>query len=392
MGQNALIGGLVKLPLACEISEFVLEQGEEILVVDGLRIVLELVVVGEGVFGESVVALVHVGRVQIDLAVVDHILHRVTTVEIHVERLVGTFLGGQRLIVLDLYSVAALYETQVQVAVLEVEELTVAVGAAHEEIIERLVVLHQVGVDELRWNLGADVALPLYFDRGLLVVSQEAQSLGVGADQRLLVALVEHTEVLRLYLQDARTQLAGHVGLAVLVERHPLVHTEDVQLHVHLPRSVCVGRHMRIQFVDVVGTGDGGLARLLSRSGRNHLDRHRHHALSEQGADVVEFRQRRGAVAVSLHEVELCLYLVGLIDPLVDLHAVQCELEGRFLDFILQCQFFRLYDVYGGNALLRGRNPRPEDYPVPVTVVRTLQCILFCHSSKEDYLFMLLIH
>ena len=42
------------------------------------------------------------------------------------------------------------------------------------------------------------------------------------------------SEIQALWLQDFRAELAGHVGLAVLVKGHQLVHAEDSQLHIHL--------------------------------------------------------------------------------------------------------------------------------------------------------------
>ena len=61
------------------------------------------------------------------------------------------------------------------------------------------------------------------------------------------LAIGFQTELKALRLDDTRSELTGHVGFAVLVERHQFVHTEDVQFHVHL-RAFCVTLQLGIHF------------------------------------------------------------------------------------------------------------------------------------------------
>ena len=70
--------------------------------------------------------------------------------------------------------------------------------------------------------------------RPVIVVRQESQVACYrvrGDDGCEVVSL--HAERLTLTLQDARAQFPGHVSLAVFVQRHQLVHAEDVQFHRH---------------------------------------------------------------------------------------------------------------------------------------------------------------
>ena len=74
------------------------------------------------------------------------------------QRVVGFFVDDrQRLVLVDVYTrtnllVVLLFEvvqTQIQLTVLIIEELTAAVGRAGNEVVEALVILYQVGLQEL---------------------------------------------------------------------------------------------------------------------------------------------------------------------------------------------------------------------------------------------------
>ena len=92
--------------------------------------------------------------------------------------------------------------------------------------------------------------------------------------------LREGSEVHALRLQDLRAELAGHVGLAVLVKGHQLVHAEDSQLHIHLS-TVDIMLQLGDELIHIAVCGN-----VVSNT--VHHDIKRHHPLQQQLAYVVE--------------------------------------------------------------------------------------------------------
>ena len=232
--------------LACGVRELVLEEREEILIGSQFRVGTQLR--GEHLEGEARQALPNDRLVQV-LDFTHTVLHAVTGIFIDSNRTGSDTLHRHRIIALEnqgrivrlilwltlslLLFHLLLGQTQRQLTILEIEELTAAVGGAHQEVVEALVVLHQVGLYELT--------------RGRTVlIHQELQPAKVCIHQGLIFSTFAKLQTLRL--EDFRAQLTAHVGLAVLVERHQLVHTEDVQLHVHL-RRVTITLQQRIHLI-----------------------------------------------------------------------------------------------------------------------------------------------
>ena len=144
-----------------------------------------------------------------------------------------------------------LRQAQGQLTVLKIEELTATVRGAHHEVVETLVILHQVRLNKLMHCF-------------ILLILQELLCVITRLHQGNV--LLKCTKLQTLWGKDARTQLSGHVGLAVLIERHQLVHTEDIDLHIHL-RAVHLMLQLRVQLIHIAVLGDIVLSLVLQRSG-----------------------------------------------------------------------------------------------------------------------------
>ena len=95
-----------------------------------------------------------------------------------------------------------------QLAILMVEELSTAVGRALEEVIQRLVVLHQIRLTELTL---------------VIVIGQELE---VDAVSRICFVSSEII-ISNLTLEDIRTQFLGGICLRVFFQRQQFVLTEN---------------------------------------------------------------------------------------------------------------------------------------------------------------------
>ena len=113
-------------------------------------------VVGEGLFRKAGLVLVYRLEVQFfhffHFSVIIQLLDAVTIIRIHIQHVCGVVDHGDVLIVSDgVGGIRFFYlQTQVQLAILKIEQLTAAVGRAHHKVVEALIILHQIGLDELR--------------------------------------------------------------------------------------------------------------------------------------------------------------------------------------------------------------------------------------------------
>ena len=256
----------------------------------------------------------------------DTLLRAVAGIDRDIEGRGGDALHGYRLKVVDHERGAAVGQAQCQLAVLKIEELATTVGGTHEEVVERLVVLHEVWLYEFRGDYCHRLFSVVFGNYELLLIFQESHVLDVCLDQRRFRSkLFSERQALRL--QDARTKLFGHIGLAVFVERHQLVHTEDVQSDSHL-HAVHVALQLRVQLKHVAVLGNGICAIAVERGVILPVDNLQFGcSFQEQVTD----RLKRGclgllglrAVGCLLHEVHLGLNLCRLVNLPVDLDAQQ---------------------------------------------------------------------
>ena len=100
-------------------------------------------------------------------------------------------------------------------AVIVVHKLTAAVGRTSQQVVEALVILHQVGDDVL------------------LLTFQQVLHLG-GVILHVLVLLVRQLIVRQLFLENVATQLLGRERATVLRQRQQFVGAVDLQHHIHL--------------------------------------------------------------------------------------------------------------------------------------------------------------
>ena len=203
------------------------------------------------------------------------ILHAVAYIILNFEGIRSDILSDHRNKILDDNGIGLginIGQTQCQLAILEKEEFATTVGGTHEEIVERLIVLHQIRLDELRRNRTRLGFAANCHGHGLIIY-QMLQGYG-GLDQRQLTirALAKlHT----LGFQNARSELFGNIGLAVLIERHQFVHTEDVQFHIHRHTGGTT-LQLWVQLIHIAILGDG--KRLITNS-----DLQLHLSLQQQG-------------------------------------------------------------------------------------------------------------
>ena len=133
-------------PLTVVGVELVSIQGEIVFVGCQFGIVGRLQ--WECVFGES-------GSIFLDtrvvglLRLVDTLLHAVSGILSNGQRAGRELLARDGGEATDIEGGGCLFQTQPQLTFLEIEELAAAVGGAGHEVIERLVILYQIGVDKL---------------------------------------------------------------------------------------------------------------------------------------------------------------------------------------------------------------------------------------------------
>ena len=275
---------------------------------------------GEGVGGESGGVFLHDAHVQSDvLHVAVAVLHAVAGIGLYGERTVG-IVGESDGVVRGYFLHILLlghWQSEPEGAVLEEQELAAAVGCAHHEVVERLVILHQVGLYELG-AVAQFLAVVFQVPRGSLDgVSQVAQAAGVGVEEHAL-----ESERLGLVVEDV-AELSRGEHLAVFVERHQLVHTVDGELDEHL-RRVAVHHDLRIHHVDEIVLGDLRVAVVVGHALR----------LVDDGELGVSHREDVVHVFHVGHGVHTHLGLdeTGLIDLSCELHALQGDGVVRVAD------------------------------------------------------------
>ena len=147
--------------------------------------------------------------------------------------------------------------------------------------------------------------------------------------------LTKRTKLQTLWRKDARAKLSGHIGLAVLVERHQLVHTEDIHLHIHL-RAVHLVLQQRVQLIHVTVLGDIVFIIVVKRSGgighAVHLQNiHCHLPVQKECRHILKRRglhtRHSRCVGGLLHKHQFSFNLCGLIDLTVHFDALKHEVK-----------------------------------------------------------------
>ena len=126
-------------------GKLVCDQREEILIARQLGIGRQID--GEGIFRETSIQFVDNRIVQ--FAHTGAFLHAVTYVVSDHQRIGGHLTHGHRSIVREDFRIPRIPQSQNQHTVLKIEELTAAIGSTLQEVVKRLVVLHQIGLYEL---------------------------------------------------------------------------------------------------------------------------------------------------------------------------------------------------------------------------------------------------
>ena len=245
--DGSLVGTAVQAHLAKQIGEFALVERDEIFVGRQLRVIFRCV--REDVVWIALIVFINDGVVQFShahLAILVDLFRTVADIVFNEQWSRRDALESYRLEVADRDSfLHDMRQTDGQLPVLKEKELTAAVRRAHQQVVERLVILYQIGVDKLRWQ-----RYSLVVNDDVFIISQILHAFDVGAYQGIdVVGLLAKRHLLAL--QDTRTKLLGHIGLAVLVDRHQFVHTEDAEFHVQFTAGR-VTLQLRIHLVDVV--------------------------------------------------------------------------------------------------------------------------------------------
>ena len=119
--------------------------------------------------------------------------------------------------------------TEVQISVLKIKELTKTVSRTDHELIEALIILHDIRDTQLISFcpvLGRTIlCLALLIFQQLHVISNQCAETGIG---RIL-----QIKFLRFLSQNIRIELFSRISATVLVEGHQFIGTEDTQFYRH---------------------------------------------------------------------------------------------------------------------------------------------------------------
>ena len=170
------------------------------------------------------------------------------------QRVVGFFVDDrQRLVLVDVYTrttllVVLLFEvvqTQIQLAVFVIEELTATVGRTGNEVVETLVILYQVGLQEL-------THLDAVSCDGMDVVEVVCHT----AVKRVLceTSLCQNT-IVQLVIHDIPHQFLVDIRATVLVECQLVVGTVYMQRHVDI-LSVFIAFILRDNLIHIIVLGN----------------------------------------------------------------------------------------------------------------------------------------
>ena len=266
--------------------------------------------VREGIGGIAVFVFFYDREVQValfHLALVIHVLHTVTIIRNDCKRILGIVDQGDTLIVLNGRYLLNLLQTQVQLSVLEVEQLTTTVGRTGHEVVEALIILHQIGLYEL-------IVL------GRLHILQLPDT---GLQQDIAI----EPEGKAFCLQDIVTELFADIGLTVLVERHQLVKTIDGQLHEERSLTT-VPDQLRQHLKHIIVLGDSRLLFLhglvaLRLDGEGDLSPQQqvHHLVN--GGEVFGFFDDNS---------HFCLDVSWFVDLTIELDTVETDVICRLIN------------------------------------------------------------
>ena len=147
--------------------------------------------------------------------------------------------------------------TQLKFTILIIQEFSPAVGGTGQQVVEALVILHQIGEDMFHHPglfllLFLLVFLIVFLIVFLLFLCQalELQPLHeVRIVCQCLGAVVRQSVVCHFFSQDVASKLFPHKGAAGLLQRQHLVETEDIQPHVHAVGQIFRNHLMHIEII-----------------------------------------------------------------------------------------------------------------------------------------------
>ena len=218
----------------------------------------------------------------------------------------------------------------------------------------------------------------------VLLIFQESHPLDVCPDQWFLV-LFPKAEALGL--QDARAEFAGHVCLAVFVERHQHVHTVDIQFHAHDGDTAGDTLQLRVNHVYIIILGDGvdsavvvGAVDILHPVGHHQFQLY--HSFQQQVFGFLETWSQclltPFSLFLHLHQVQFCRDLTGLIDLPLHVDPMQRHDVGtivaRLPDLLLYRQLPSLCAV-GHDTVAQGQ-------PIDEEALFCLVVCLVCHMIR----------
>ena len=214
----------------------------------------------------------------------------------------------------------------------------------------------------------------------LLFISQVVQIQDSRLNQRCIVVYL--TKRFTLRQEDTRSEFPIYVCLAVLAERHELIHTEDVQLNKHL-RAVIITYQHRVQLVHVAVLSDGIVVTLgIIRSHAYHLQLY-HPVFQQARYSILRrndhlFIPRR--IFRSLLEIQFRLNLTRLINLFVYLHATKDENKVFTTFRILRPHRFALTQYQFVYIGLWRSNFVAKGNPVDVICFFYNNSVLSCHK------------
>ena len=141
----------------------------------------------EGIIGESVTTCFDDTGVQTEyLYITISFFYTVAGIGLDIERILRKVLEGHG--VVGGYALDGIRhgKSEIERTVLKQQELATAVGCAHDEVVERLIILHQIGLYELQAGLQFDAVVCEVFRISFEWVSEATQIIVVGLEQHVL--------------------------------------------------------------------------------------------------------------------------------------------------------------------------------------------------------------
>ena len=200
---------------------------------------------------------------------------------------------------------------QSELIVLIIEELAPPVRGARQEIVEALVILHQVGEDMLCIDL-------VFSFPGHLLYVLHARCVG---SQLYFCAVPGDGEITDLTLQDLFSKPFRRERFTILLKGHHHIGAVDFQRHIHP-----VGILARNDLVDIiVATHDNIVALKLHQLGGKEFVQL---ILAGEGLNNL-------IIDILRLDKDICLNIVWAVNLLVELCELQCEQESQILLILL---------------------------------------------------------